>query len=139
MKRRKSASGGVVGTAPDPRPDLPATAGYSDGPRPAEVPLAPEVPRTALEITADRLARESRGQIRAEVQEALDYLGRGWPLDLAGLEELARDVGRLGPPYRASARGLRAAITSQRDEDLASALQLVRAVLDQPALPRGTA
>jgi hypothetical protein len=129
MKRRKPESGGVVGTAPDPRPGLPV----------AEVPLAAEVPRTALEITADRLAHETRGQLRAEVEEALDYLGRGWPLDLAGLEEVARDVRRLGPSYRAPARGLRAAITSQRYEDLASALQVVRAVLDQPALPRGTA
>ncbi len=84
-------------------------------------------PRPVTEIVAERLARETREQLRAEIAEVLRRFQHA-AVDLVGVSELARDVRRLGPAYRAHGRAIQSALGRN---DLATVVSELRLVLEK--------
>ena len=90
-------------------------------------------PRPVAGIVTDQLARETRDELRVEVLDVLHAFEHA-AVDLGGVSEIARDVRRLGPRYRAHGRAIQSALDRG---DLPTVVSELRAVLGTLAEPDG--
>lgn len=81
--------------------------------------------RPVMDIVTDRLARDTREQLRAEIVDLL-HLFEHAAVDLVGASEIADDVKRLGPRYRPHGRAIQSALGRN---DLGTVVSEFRAVL----------
>jgi hypothetical protein len=85
----------------------------------------PAIPRPVVGLVTDHLARETRDQLRVEIADVLHSFEHA-AVDLVGVSEIARDVGRLGARYGAHGRAIQSALDRG---DLATVVSEFRAVL----------
>ena len=89
--------------------------------------------RPVMGIVTDRLAQETRDQLRVEILDVLRAFEHA-AVDLVGVGEMARDVRRLGRRYRAHGRAIQSALDRS---DLPTVVSELRAVLGKLAEPDG--